>query len=76
MHMFYVPIVIKLSVVLELLWKSTILVLYNLNRFRPLRVNQFNICALLFGGYARFILLDKMVYMDNVNLPLGSLYMS
>ena len=58
--MFYVAHVIKLSVFLELLWKSTLLVRYKLNRLRPPRVNHFDIRALLSGGYARFIPLDKM----------------
>ena len=60
--MFYVANIIILSVVLELLWKFTLLVRHKLNIFRPPRVNQFDICSLLFGGYARFIPLDKMVF--------------
>ena len=32
------------------------------NRFRPPWVNQFDIRALLFCGYARLIPLDKMVF--------------
>ena len=60
--MFHVANIITLSVVLELLRKFTLLVHYKLNRFWPPRVNQFDIRALLFGGYARFTLLDKMVF--------------
>ena len=59
---FYVANVITLSAVSELLWKFTLLLRYKLNRFRPPWVNQFDIRALLFGGYARFIPLDKMVF--------------
>ena len=60
--MFYLANVTTLSIVSELLWKFTILVRYRLNIFSPPRVNQFDICALLFGSYARFIPLDKMVF--------------
>ena len=60
--MFYLANVIRLNVVLELLRKSTLLVDYRLNFFWPPRVKQFDIRALLFGGYARFIPLDKMVF--------------
>ena len=36
-------------------------------------MNQFDICALLFDVYTRFITLYKMVlYMISVNLPSGS----
>ena len=35
---------------------------YKLNIFRPPRVNQFYIHALLFGGYARFVPLDKISF--------------
>ena len=59
--MFYVSNIVTFSVFLELLCKSTLIVCYKLNIFRPPRVNQFDILALLFGGYAKFILLDKMV---------------
>ena len=59
--MFYVANVITLSVFSELLWKPTLLVCYKLNRFQPPQVNQFDTRALLFGGYARFIPLDKMI---------------
>ena len=62
MRMFYVANVITLSAFLELLWKFTLLVRYRLNITRPPRVNQFDIHALLFGGYSRFITLDKMVF--------------
>ena len=62
--MFYVANVITLSVFSELLWKPTLLVCCKLNRFQPPRVNQFNISTLIFGGYARFIPLDKMVLYD------------
>ena len=54
--------VIIFCIFLELLKKFTLLEPYKLNIFRPPRVNQFDICALLFRGYARFILLDKMVF--------------
>ena len=59
--MFDVAYVIIISVFSELLWKSTLLLRYQLNRFQPPQVNQFDISSLLFGGYARFLLLDKMV---------------
>ena len=55
MHMFHVANVIMFSVFLELLCKFTLLVRYKLNRFRPPQVNHFDIRALLFGGYIRFI---------------------
>ena len=74
--MFYVANVIKFSVFSELLWKPTVLVHFKLNSFWPPRVNKFDICELLFGRYARFILLDQMVYIDNGNLPSGSSPMS
>ena len=70
--MFYVASVITVSVFSELLWKSTLLVRYKLNRFRPPWVNQVDICALLFGGYARFVILDRMIYIDNGDLPSSS----
>ena len=35
-----------------------------------------DICALLFGGYAKLILLDKLSYMVSVNLPSFSSSMS
>ena len=57
--MFYVANVITLGVVLELLWKFTLLVYYQLNIFQPPWVNQFDILALLFGNYARFISVYK-----------------
>ena len=60
-RMFYIASVIPFSVSLELLWKSTLLVHYKLNRLRPPRVKQFDIHELLFDGYARFVLLDKIV---------------
>ena len=60
--MFYVANVITLSVYLELLWKFTLLVRYKLNIFRPPWVNHFYIRELLFGGYARFVPLDEMVF--------------
>ena len=59
--MFEVAYVIIISLFLELLWKSTLLLRYQLNRFHPPQVNQFDISLFLFGGYARFVLLDKMV---------------
>ena len=62
--MFCVASVIKFSVFSELLLKSTLFVRYKLNRFQPSRVNQFDVRALLFGDYTRFILLDKMVLYD------------
>ena len=67
--MFYVANVIKFSIFLELMWKFTLLTRYRLNSLRPPRVNQFDICALLFGGYSRFIPLGKFFYRDN-----GTLY--
>ena len=60
--MFYVANIITLILFLELLWYFTLLIRYKLNRFRIPRVNQFDIHALLFGGYDSFILLDKMVF--------------
>ena len=75
-HMFYVANVITLSVVLELLLKFTLLVRYRLNIFRPPWVNQFDIRALLFVGYDRFIPLHKMVFYDDWKALLsGSLLM-
>ena len=67
--MLLVAKIIALSVVLELLWKSTLLVCYKLNIFRPPQVNHFDIRALLFGGYARFILLDRMVFYGDLERP-------
>ena len=58
---FYVANVIIFSTFSELLWKSTLIVRYKLNSFRPPRANQFYIYALLFDSYTRFTLLDKMV---------------
>ena len=75
-HMFYLANVIIFSVVLELLWKSTLLVRYKLNILRYLRVNQFDIRALFFSGYAMFIMLDKIVYIYNGNLSSVSSLMS
>ena len=69
--MFYVAIVIIFSIFLEVLWKSTLLVRYKLNIFRPPQVNEFGIRELLFGSYSRFIPLDKWSYMVNINLPPG-----
>ena len=59
--MFYIASVITFSLFLELRWKSTLLVHYKLNRFRILQVDQFDIRALLFGAYARFVKVDQMV---------------
>ena len=59
--MFYLASDIKFSIFSEFLWKYTLLVYYKLNIFRPLQVSQFDIHALLFWGYARFIPLDKMI---------------
>ena len=70
--MFYVANVIKFSVFSELLQKCTLLVRYKLNIFGPPRVDQFDICSRLFGGYARFIPLSELVYIDNGNLSFGS----
>ena len=71
--MFYIASVITFGIFLELPWKSTLLVFCKLNIFWHPQVNQFDIIALIFGGYARFTPLDKMVYIDNGNLNLGSL---
>ena len=60
--MFYVANIVTLIIVSELLWKSTLLIRYKLNSFHPPMVNQFDIRALLFGCYARFIPLDKTVF--------------
>ena len=46
-HMFHVASVIIFSVFLKLLWKSTSLVRYKLNIFRPPWVNKFLIRSLL-----------------------------
>ena len=74
--MFYVANVITLSIFPELLWKLNLLVCYKLNRFRPPRVNQFAIRALLLGGYSSFIPLDKMFFYGYWKaLPSGSLLM-
>ena len=74
--MFYVANVITLSTVLELLWNFTLIVRYKLNVFRPPRVNLFDVCALLFGGYSSFITLDKVVFCGYWKaLPSGSLSM-
>ena len=59
--MFYVANVIKFSVFLELLWNSTLIIHYKLNRFWPPWANQFDICALLFVGCDRFTPLYKIV---------------
>ena len=59
--MFYVATVIAFRTFWELLWRSTLLVCYKLNRFQPPRTYQFDICALLLGGYDRFVPLDKIV---------------
>ena len=64
-HMFYVASVITFSVVSELLRGFTLLVCYKLNIIRHPRVKQFDIHALLFGGYTRFVPLDKMVNRDD-----------
>ena len=71
--MFYVANVITFSVFLKLLWKYTLILRYKLNLFQPPRVNHFDICALLLGGYARFKPLDKMVFYGyRKTLPSGS----
>ena len=75
-RIFYIVNVISLSVVLELLWRFTLLVHYKLNIFQTPQLNQFDILALLFGGYARLIPLDKMVFYGYWKaLPYGSLSM-
>ena len=56
--MFYVSNAIKFSVFLGLLWKFTLF-------FWTPWANQFDIRALLFGGYARFIPLSIVVHIDN-----------
>ena len=60
-RIFYVDCDIPFSIFLELLRNSSLLIHYKFNRFRPPQLNQFDICALLFGGYARFLILDKIV---------------
>ena len=60
-HIFFVTSVITFSAFLQLLWNYTLFVCYELNRFRSPRVNQFDISALLFGSYASFIPLDKII---------------
>ena len=64
--MFYVANVITFSVFLELLWKFALLVFYKLNGFCPPWVDQFDIRALLFGGYYRLIPLYQKVNRYNV----------
>ena len=59
--MLYVSKFIKFKAFLDLLWKYNLLVHYKLKKFRPPRVYQFDIHALLFWGYSRFIPLDKTV---------------
>ena len=49
-RMFNVANVITLILVSELPWKFNLLLRYTLNIFRPPRMNQFDISALLFGG--------------------------
>ena len=71
--MFSVANIITLSVVPELLWKFTLIVRYKLRIFRPPRVNQFDIYAMLFWGYSRFTPLDKMLFYGYwKTLPSGS----
>ena len=75
--MFYVANAIIFSVFLKLPWKFTLIVRHKLNIFWPLHVNHFDIRALLFGGYARFIPLDKMVFCGYwKSLPSVNLLMS
>ena len=52
------------------------IVRYKLNRSETPQVNQFDVRALLFGGYSGFIPLFKMVYIDDRNLSSGILSMS
>ena len=59
--MFYVASTITFIVSLELLWMSTSLVRYELNSFRPPRVNHFGIREQLLSVYDRFIPFDQMV---------------
>ena len=73
-HMFYIDRVIKFSAFFRLLWKYTLLVHYKLIIFRPPRVNHFGFCAMLFGCYARFILVDKIVFMVNLKPCLMSVH--
>ena len=63
-RMFYAANVIMLGVVLELLWKFTLLVCFKLNRFRPSQVNRFDIHVVLFGGDSNFKPLDKIVFFN------------
>ena len=75
-RMFYIAKFITLSVVMELLLKFTLLIHYKLSRFRTPQVNKFDIRALLFGSYARFVPLDKMVFYGYwKTLPSGSYLM-
>ena len=59
--MFYVASFITFRLFSDFLWKSNLLICYKLNIFRPPQVKQFDMRSLLFGGFARFIPLDKMV---------------
>ena len=74
--MMYVASIIRFRVFSELLRKSTLLAHCKLNIFWPPLVNQFDICALLFGGYDRFITLYKWYYMVIGDLTSGSSSMS
>ena len=69
---FYESSVIAFISFSELLWKYILLVCYKLNILPPPKANQFDICALLFSGYARILPLDKMVYIVNGSLNSGS----
>ena len=59
--MYYVASVIKFNEFLELLWKNTLLVCSNLNRFRPPWVKPVLYSCTLFGLHASVVLLYKMV---------------
>ena len=61
-NMFYVASIITFSVFLELLWMPTLLVRYSIIGPGLYGLNQFYISSLLFGRYARFILLDKKTH--------------
>ena len=59
--MFYVAIMITFSLFSWLLWKYNLLVVTSYMGSGIDGLNQFDICGLFFGGYDRFIPLDKMV---------------
>ena len=75
--MFYVANVITFIVVLELLWKPTLIIRYKLNRFWYPQVNQFDICALfVWTLHQVHTVIFKWYFMVGGDLPSGSSPMS